>query len=134
MSRREQREEIFKLLFRLPFYTREEFLEQLKLFSQTNCDKINSDVCRYIVNKAEAVFNNLEAIDEMISANTRGWSIERLSKVVLAILRLGIYEIVYDPDIPDRVAINEAVELSKAYADEEAFTFVNALLGKVVNE
>lgn len=134
MSRREQREEIFKLLFRLPFYTKEEFAGQLELFCQNNSEKIGKETCSYIVNKAKAVMDHLDRIDELISANTRGWSIERLSKVVLAILRLGIYEILFDADIPDRVAINEAVELSKAYTDEDAFTFVNALLGKVVNE
>lgn len=134
MSRREQREEIFKLLFRIPFYSKEEFENQLQLFHANNNKKIDKDVCTYIINKTEAVLEHIEEIDKIISSNTRGWSIDRLSKAVLAILRLGIYEVLYDEDIPERVAINEAVELSKRYADEDAFTFVNALLGKVVNE
>lgn len=134
MSRREQREEIFKLLFRIPFYSKEEFENQLQLFLANNNKKIDKDVCTYIINKTEAVLEHIEEIDKIISSNTRGWSIDRLSKAVLAILRLGIYEVLYDEDIPERVAINEAVELSKRYADEDAFTFVNALLGKVVNE
>ena len=134
MSRREQREEIFKLLFRIPFYSKEEFENQLQLFLANNNKKIDKDVCNYIINKTEAVLEHIEEIDKIISSNTRGWSIDRLSKAVLAVLRLGIYEVLYDEDIPERVAINEAVELSKRYADEDAFTFVNALLGKVVNE
>lgn len=134
MSRREQREEIFKLLFRIPFYSEEEFENQLQLFHANHDEKIEEEICTYIVNKTGAVLEHIKEIDNIISSNTRGWSIDRLSKAVLAILRLGVYEVLYDEDIPERVAINEAVELSKKYADEDAFTFVNALLGKVVNE
>ena len=80
------------------------------------------------------IIDKLEIIDSKISDNTRSWSIDRINKTLLAILRVGIYEILFDDEVPNKVAINEAVELSKSYADEDSFSFVNALLAKVLNE
>lgn len=134
MSRREQREEIFKLLFSVSFHDKNEFEHQLELFCRAGKDELSMDDMDYIVNKVRSIVDRLSDIDELISANTKGWRIDRLSKVVLSILRLGIYEILFDDTVPQKVAINEAVEISKRYADDEAFGFVNALLGRVVNE
>ena len=72
--------------------------------------------------------------DAMISEHSKGWKIDRIGKEELAILRLGVYEAVFDEDIPVGVAINEAVELSKKYGAEGGAAFVNGILGEIVNE
>ena len=74
----------------------------------------------------------MDEIDKIIDGISEGWKLNRIGKAELAILRLAIYEIKYDDDIPEKVAINEAIELTKLYCDEEARKFINALLGKLV--
>ena len=73
-------------------------------------------------------------IDEKISANAKGWMIERIAKAELAILRLAVYEALYEESVPVGVAVNEAVELAKEYGGENGAAFVNGILGKIVNE
>ena len=82
--------------------------------------------------KSEDILTKIEAIDGIIEAVSEGWSISRIGKPELAILRLAIYEINYDDEIPDSVAINEAVELSKIYCPDNAKSFINGVLAKVV--
>ena len=77
---------------------------------------------------------NLPLIDEKIEKNSRGWKLSRLSKVSLAVLRLGIYELLFEKDTPVGVTINEAVELAKKYGGEEDAPFVNGVLGAVARE
>ena len=91
--------------------------------------KINED---YIKNTFFGVFRHIEQIDDIISGSTIGWEYSRISKISMALLRIAVYEILYADDIPDSVAINEAVELSKRYDDAEAYTFINGVLGAVV--
>ena len=78
------------------------------------------------------VYENVNDIDEIISQNAVGWSIKRITKTALAILRLAIYEIKYYDEIPVSVAINEAVELAKKYSTPEDASYINGLLGTVV--
>ena len=77
---------------------------------------------------------NQAAIDEMIGRHIRGWSLNRLSKVTLALLRLAVYEIVYDREIPESVSINEAVELAKKYGGQDDAAYLNGVLSSVVRE
>ncbi|MDK2956815.1 MAG: transcription antitermination protein NusB [Desulfovibrionales bacterium] len=74
------------------------------------------------------VWEKLPALDEVIGKLSKRWRLERIAKVELAILRLGLYEILYCQDIPLKVAINEAVELAKRYGDENSGTFINGIL------
>jgi len=73
-------------------------------------------------------------IDEAIMKNSKGWKLERISAVSMAILRLAAYEIIFDADIPARVSINEAIELSKKYDDEKSYAFVNGVLNAIADE
>ena len=73
-------------------------------------------------------------IDEAITKNSKGWKFERISAVSMAILRLAAYEIIFDADIPARVSINEAIELSKKYDDEKSYSFVNGVLNAIADE
>ncbi len=130
MSRRELRENIFLLLFRIEFNTREELQEQMEMFLETMPDVQESDSV-YIRNKVNAVLDNLEKMDETIMKICTGWRLERLGKAELAILRLAVYEMIEDEDIPKGVAINEALELAKKYCSEDAPRFINGVLAKL---
>ena len=85
-------------------------------------------------NEILGVFFNLDLIDNTISENLKNWSINRLSKVSLAILRLAVYEIIFVDDIPNSFSINEAVELAKKYGVEDDAKYVNGVLGAIVNK
>ena len=110
------------------------------LFSDTDIDELADNagdardefISDTAIERAKGVNENIEAIDEKISANLRqGWKISRISKVSLAILRLALYEMMYDDSIPVSVSINEAVELTKKYSVEDDASFVNGVLGAV---
>lgn len=134
MNRRKLRESVFKLLFSEPFFEKSEYLIMIDRMSN-NSDCIADEKDRLSVRESVLkIIDKLEIIDSKISDNTRSWSIDRINKTLLAILRVGIYEILFDDEVPNKVAINEAVEFSKSYADEDSFSFVNALLAKVLNE
>ena len=85
----------------------------------------------YIRNKLTSILDDLTSIDEKIREICQGWRLSRLGKTELAILRLAVYEILYDEDIPTGVAINEAVEIAKIYCSEEAPRFINGVLAKL---
>ena len=109
MTRRTLREQIFKLLFRVEFNDSEEMKEQKELFFETNDEEFSESESEYVQTKYEKIVEKLAEIDEAIGEKAKGWSIDRMSKVDLTIIRLGVYEIKYDDDIPNSVAINEAV-------------------------
>ena len=89
----------------------------------------------YITAALEGVLEHLEEIDALIEKNTaKGWSIERISLVNLTILRLAVWEILYDPDIPAGVSVSEALELTERYSDPDDKPFVNGVLGTIVRE
>ena len=85
----------------------------------------------YIEEKYKKIVEKLPEIDELLEKYSKGWKLSRMNKVDLTILRLGVYEMKYDEDIPERVAINEAVELAKKFGGDESPAFVNAVLAKL---
>lgn len=129
MTRTEARNELFILIFEKQFSesTLEEIVE-----SAIESRDFSEDKDGYIVNSFKGVYDNLETIDNTISDNLIGWTIDRISKVSLAVLRLAIYEIKFIEDIPTSVTIDEAVELCKKYSTVEDASFVNGVLGSVV--
>lgn len=133
MSRREIRERIFKLLFRVEFYREGEMEEQKELFLE-DAEDFPEDVTEKdkneIILKYDAIAEKLSEIDEMINEKATGWSSRRMGKVELTIIRLAVYEICFDERIPTGVAINEAVELAKNYGQEGSAAFVNGVLAK----
>lgn len=126
MTRSEQREEVFILVFEKTFHedSIEDIIESAKELRQEK-------VTDYIINTAKGVYNSVEKIDSIIEENSIGWKINRISRVALCILRIAIYEIVFDDSVPCGVAINEAVELCKKYATDDEKKFVNGVLGAV---
>ena len=129
MTRRESRELAFVLLFEKSFSdaTLAEILE-----NAGEARELASDA--FALSLAEGVLAHLTEIDEKISAASHKWSKDRLSRVTLAILRLAIYEIVWESDIPVSVSINEAVELAKSYGGDTDASFINGVLGGVARQ
>ncbi len=130
LSRRKLRENIFRLLFLSDYHEASEIEEQMELFFFIYLNT-EEDSCQYISKRFEQITQHLPEIDESISEASKGWRLPRIGKCELAILRLALFEMRYDTDIPVKVAINEAVELSKIYCSEEAPRFVNGILGKL---
>lgn len=130
MGRRELRENIFKLLFRVEFNEKEDMAEQEKLFfeEEENASSVKEE--KYISDKYEDIASKLEAIDAMINKEAKGWDTTRMGKVDLTLIRLAVYEIRFDDEIPTGVAINEAVELAKKFGQENSPGFVNGVLAK----
>ena len=81
---------------------------------------------------AHYILSNLENIDKVILSKLKNWTMQRISKIDLAILRLAIYELLYIHDIPEKVTANEAVELAKTYGSNDSKSFVNGVLAKVI--
>ncbi|CEN79884.1 transcription antitermination factor NusB [Paraclostridium sordellii] len=89
---------------------------------------------KYLNEMVKNVELNKSTIDELISKYAKNWTINRMAKVDLAILRLAVCEILYVPNMPTKVSINEAIELAKLYCDDKSPKFINGILGSVVNE
>ncbi len=130
MSRRELREQIFKMLFRADFYEAGELPVQEELFFEELSGKAEKDQS-YIRQKFEDIVKHLGEIDAAVNGVASGWKTSRMGKVDLTLIRLAVYEIRYDADIPTGVAINEAVELAKAYGTDDSASFVNGILAKL---
>ena len=124
MSRREQREQIFKILFGVEFHSAEELDEQIALYME-ELGEIRQKEADYILNKVHSI---VEHLDSSLNAASKNWKTTRMAKAELSILRLAAYEIKYEEDIPVSVSINEAVELAKAYGSDQGPAFVNGIL------
>ena len=133
MGRREMREHIFKLLFLGEFNETAEMPEQIQLYFEGLPDLQPTEQA-YMENKYALVKEHLEEIDELLNEKSAGWKTKRMSKVDLNILRLAVYEMKYDEDVPVKVAINEAVEISKSFGGDDSASFVNGILGKIARE
>lgn len=131
MSRREIREQIFKLLFRTEFYEKDELLEQRQLFLEELGQEENKDTA-YIKRKYEDILEHLTEIDAMVNEVAQGWKTSRMGRVDLTLIRLAVYEMKFEEDVPAGVAINEAVELAKSYGTDDSSSFVNGILAKLV--
>ena len=138
MSRREMREQVFKLLFRVEFNDADAMQEQKELFiedgmvavSEDDDITVSDDMKAEIAGRYEGIAEKITQIDEMINEKAEGWKTGRMGKVDLTILRLAVYEIIFDDTIPTQVAINEAVELAKKFGRDESAKFVNGVLAK----
>lgn len=130
MSRRELREQIFKLLFRIEFNSKEEMPEQTQFFFEEEENQANVSDTAYITEKFNKILEKLSEIDRILNEKVQGWNTDRMGKVDLTILRLAVYEILYDEEIPTGVAINEAVELAKKFGQDSSSSFVNGVLAK----
>ncbi len=133
MTRSEMREQVFKELFLIMFYKDDEIDAQCEIYKE-NLQELEEEDRNEISERVKAVIPHIPELDEAIDSVAEGWKVKRMGKVELSILRLAAYEMKYDDQVPVRVAINEAVELTKTYGGEESFAFVNAILGKLARK
>ncbi|MCI7180441.1 MAG: transcription antitermination factor NusB [Schaedlerella sp.] len=129
MRRSELREHLFKVLFQLEFGTPDEMPESIKLYID-GLENAEDQDKEYIRAKAEKIIAKVPEIDALIDEKSADWKTKRMNKVDLAILRLAVYEMRWDDDIPVGVAINEAVELAKKFSSDEGPSFVNGVLAR----
>lgn len=149
MTRRELREHCFKMLFCADFYPAEETKQQLERYFEApeedettpegelqilhQVDMEGRDQT-YLTEKAGKAVDKLVELDTRINQVAEGWKTRRMGKVELTILRLALYEILYDEEIPEKVAINEAVELAKKFGGADSPSFINGVLAKLVRD
>lgn len=129
MGRRFSREFAMQCLFQFEF---QEEIDVKVYEGDEEYQKLAEREQSYVQEILQGVAEHLAFIDTQIEMFSKGWKLSRISKVDLAILRLGIYEIFFRPDIPFNVSVNEAVELAKKYSSEESGAFVNGILASVV--
>jgi len=131
MSRKAARDSAFKIIYQTPFHS-ESSKEVMELYlSDESMAKLTENDLEYIKSTVNNCFGNLEDIDNTLSGSLKNWTLQRLSKVNLAILRLSLSEIKYG-EIPYQISINEAVELAKKYSDDDAPAFVNGVLADAI--
>lgn len=126
LTRKEAREQAFEILF--------EQTIQPKTAQEAFEDAVEARdfvVKPFIATLVTGVETNSEIIDTEIKKNLKGWSITRISKITLAILRLSVYEILFETDIPVRVTINEAVELGKVFGNKDDSSYINGVLSTI---
>ena len=131
MTRRECREHLMILLYQVEFHKLEELDEQVSNYLGSIIAPKSDDVA-YIRNKYHNVLAHMEEIDSILESASDGWKLKRMAKVDLSIMRLAVYEMKYDEEIPVSVAINEAVEIAKKYEDGKVVSFINGILGAFV--
>ncbi len=133
MKRTEAREQAFRLLYSLQLMDEKNIEEQLEIFIQENEIK-DKDGIDYIKDVIVGTNKYNEEIEKSISENIKSdWDINRISKIDLTLLKLGIYEIIYSK-LPYKVVINEVVELAKKYGDDNSKSFVNGVLASIVKK
>ena len=130
MKRSEAREHIFKMVFGLEFNEREEMPEQVKMYFEQLDQAADKDK-EYIQKKAWAIAEHKDEIDDLINEHASGWKTTRMNRVDLTLLRLAVYEMKWDDDVPVSVAINEAAELAKRFGGDESPSFINGVLAKL---
>ena len=129
MPRRQLRENVFKMRFRVEFHDDKELPEQLILF-EDELEPISEDEKIYMTNKYKDIYAHIEELDAAINEVSKGWKTIRMGKVDLTLIRLAVYEIRFEEEIPVKVSINEAVELAKKYGTDDSPAFVNGILAK----
>lgn len=147
MTRSQLREHCFKMLFCADFYPAEEKEAQLQRYFEEpsedgltpeGAEEILHDVSMsgkyedFLKDKTEDIMRKIPELDEKIDEVAQGWKTKRMGKVDLTILRLALFEMLYDDEVPEKVAINEAVELAKKFGGSDSPAFVNGVLAKLV--
>ncbi|EFR87816.1 transcription antitermination factor NusB [Listeria marthii] len=126
MKRREAREKALQALFQIE-------LNEMSL-DQAIKNIMEDEQDDYMEKLVEGVMANKAEIDAIIEPNLDNWRMDRLSKVDLSLLRVSVYEIKYLDDVPNRVSLNESIEIAKIYSDEKSSKFINGVLANIAPE
>jgi len=133
MNRVKIRENTFKLLFCKEFHGVEDMEEQCRLYFE-ELDNYTEDDQTLVTDRVNDIISKTEEIDAKINEVSVGWNTDRMGKVELTIIRLAYYEMQYDEEVPNKVAIDQAVELAKKYGSDMSSGFVNGILAKLYQE
>jgi len=132
MSRKSARDSAFKIIYQTPFHSENSESDVMDLFlSDESMSKLTENDLEYTKTTVNNCFENIEDIDASLTGSLKNWTLQRISKVNLAILRLSLSEIKYG-EIPHQISINEAIELAKKYSDDDAPAFINGVLADVI--
>ena len=133
MNRRKSREIAMKLLFEATI-KKEGYAEVIEDFKEhTDVDLSDVDM-EYITRILKGISENQQAVDQHIEKYLINWKLYRLSKIDLSILRIATYEILFEEDIPDKVSVNEGIELAKKFSEEKSANFINGVLGSMIKQ
>ena len=130
MTRRKLRENTFIMLFHKEFHDVDEMREQFQLYAE-KIESMNEKDQKYVCDRMFNVIDKIDEIDKDIDDVAEGWTVSRMSKIDLSIMRLAYYEMCFDETVPVQVAINEAVEIAKIYGGDNSPSFINGILGKL---
>ena len=127
MTRREARELIMKMLYETTFHPEKDANLLLEEYTKNMKGKVKD----FIIKEFKGILEHQEEIDSIIEASSTNWSIHRIAKVDHMLLRMAVYEIKWGEDIPQKVAINEAIEIAKIYSTDKSPRFINGVLGNI---
>jgi len=133
MNRRKSREIATRLIFEMSI-NKESYVDIIENFRENTEEKIEDIDFEYVIRVLKGVSENEAQINETITKYLVKWKLERLPKMNLAILKMATYEILFDEDIPNKVTINEAIELAKRYGDDNAPSFINGVLNNLIKK
>lgn len=133
MNRKKSREKAMEILFGMYLSkdSKEDAIETYKENYEDSLDGVDFD---YIDKTIEGVLKNENGIEKSIEKNLKNWKLDRISKVNLTILKIAVYEMKFAEDVPEKVAINEALDLAKKYSDEKSIPFINGVLDNIFKE
>ncbi len=137
LSRRKQREFAFQVLYSLNFNSETELnllKENAACFPDSKKENFSPEQAPFAWELIEGVEEKKSELDSYIEKYSRNWKINRIAKIELTILRLATFELIFRPDIPPKVSINEAIELAKGYGDINSKTFVNGILDALAKD
>lgn len=132
MGRKKARDNAFKCVYQLSFMQDDDLNKILEVCYDENGN--DEEEQEYIKSVLYGVAENKEVIDEIILSKLKNWTMDRIAKIDIAILRLAIYEIKYVQNIPSKVTANEAVELAKTYGNNDSKSFVNGVIAKIIED
>ncbi|WP_339062480.1 transcription antitermination factor NusB [Tepidibacillus marianensis] len=131
MKRRIGREKILQLLFQIDLAKAD---ADEVIHTMVNETELNIQNLDFIKDRVYGVLEQLEIIDKTLIQYLKSWTINRLSIIDRAILRMSVYEFIYKNDVPISVTINEAIELSKTFSTSDSSKFINGVLGSMIKE
>lgn len=135
MTKKRIRENLYIMLFQTNFHQNEEIEKQADIYlEELEAEDATNRAKTILKERFQSVLEHLQEIDEQIAQKAEGWSISRMARSDLSVLRLAVFEILYDEEVPNGVAINEAVELAKRYGGDKSYGFVNGVLASIVKE
>jgi len=127
-KRTKAREIVLQFLYQQDL-RKDDWLSNISDFEALN--ESEDDVANFAVSLMKGTLENIATLDDLISKSAQNWQLKRMSMVDRNVMRMAAYELIYEPDIPAKVSINEAINLAKKYSDEESGKFVNGILDKI---